>query len=70
LPYSGKRTLVPGETESLKTWAELVLAKAEIDGGHSVAWAHLDAMVPAEALSRLHALGVPDDLIAERFLYF
>jgi hypothetical protein len=70
LLYPGKRTLLSGETESLKTWAALVLAKAETDASHTVAWADLDAMGAAELLSRLRALGVSDDVIAEQFLYF
>jgi hypothetical protein len=47
-----------------------VLAKAELDAGYAVAWADLDAMGPAELLERLRALGVADEAIDERFLYF
>ena len=68
--YPGKRTLVSGETESLKTWLALILAKAEMDAGYSVAWADLDAMGSAELLSRLRALGVDDNVIDQRFLYY
>ena len=68
--YPGKRTLVSGETESLKTWFALILTKAEMDAGYSVAWADLDAMGAAELLSRLQALGVDDDVIGQRFLYY
>ena len=68
--YPGKRTLMSGETESLKTWAALILAKAEMDAGYSVAWADLDAMGSAEVLSRLRALGIDDAVIGERFLYY
>ena len=41
-----------------------------MDAGYSVAWADLDAMGAAELLSRLRALGVDDDVIDQRFLYY
>jgi hypothetical protein len=68
--YPAKRTLLSGETESLKTWLALILAKAEMDAGYAVAWADLDAMGAAELLSRLRALGVEDDVIDKHFLYY
>jgi hypothetical protein len=68
--YPAKRTLISGETESLKTWFALILSKAEMDAGYSVAWADLDAMGSAELLARLQALGVADDVIGKRFLYY
>jgi hypothetical protein len=68
--YPAKRTLVSGPTESLKTWFALILAKAEMDAGYSVAWADLDAMGPAELLSRLRALDVQDQVIDQQFLYY
>jgi AAA domain len=68
--YPGKRTLFSGETESLKTWLALILAKAEIDAGYPVAWADLDAMGEGEILARLRLLGVPDELISRQFLYY
>jgi hypothetical protein len=70
LLYPGKRTLFSGETESLKTWLALIVAKAEIDAGYSVAWADLDAMGEGEILARLRLLGVPDEQISRRFLYY
>jgi hypothetical protein len=70
LLYPAKRTLLSGETESLKTWFALILAKAELDAGFAVAWADLDAMGAGAILERLQALGVADYVIAERFLYF
>lgn len=70
LLYPAKRTLLSGETESLKTWFALVLAKAELDAGYAVAWADLDAMGSGELLARLQALGVDDEVIDERFLYY
>lgn len=70
LLYPGKRTLLSGETESLKTWLALVLAKAELDAGYAVAWADLDAMGSGELLARLRAFGVSDEAIHERFLFY
>ena len=70
LLYPAKRTLLSGETESLKTWLALILAKAELDAGYSVGWADLDAMGVDELLARLRALGVSDDDIHQRFLYY
>jgi hypothetical protein len=70
LLYPAKRTLLSGETESLKTWLALILAKAEMDAGYAVAWADLDAMGAGELLDRLRLLGVRDETTAERFLHF
>jgi hypothetical protein len=68
--YPGKRILFSGETESLKTWLALILAKAELDAGYPVAWADLDAMGEGEILARLRLLGVPDEQISRQFLYY
>lgn len=70
LLYPGKRTVLSGETESMKTWLALILCKAELDEGLTVGWVDLDAMGPAAMLERLRLLGVDDDAISERFLYF
>jgi hypothetical protein len=70
LLYPAKRTLLSGETESLKTWLALILAKAEMDAGYAVAWADLDAMGAGELLDQLRLLGVPDEMIAQRFLHY
>jgi AAA domain-containing protein len=70
LLYVGKRALLSGETESLKTWLALILAKAEMEIGLPVAWADLDAMGAGEILSRLRALGVADAVIDKLFLYY
>jgi hypothetical protein len=70
LLYPGKRTLLSGETESLKTWLALILAKAELDIGLPLAWVDMDAMGPGALLERLRLLGVTDDVIADRFLYY
>jgi hypothetical protein len=70
LLYRAKRVVLSGETESLKTWLALILSKADMDIGLCVCWADLDAMGAGELLDRLRALGVADEVIAERFLYY
>jgi hypothetical protein len=70
LIYPGKRTLFSGETESLKTWLALILAKAEIDAGYPAAWADLDAMGEGEILARLRLLGVTDEQISRQFIFY
>jgi hypothetical protein len=70
LLYPAKRTLLSGETESLKTWLGLILAKAEMDIGLPVAWVDLDAMGSAALLERLRALGVTDEKIDSLFAYY
>jgi AAA domain len=70
LLYPGKRTLLSGETESLKTWLALILAKAEMDIGLPVAWVDLDAMGAAAIVERLRALGVSDEQTQRLFLYY
>jgi hypothetical protein len=70
LLYPAKRTLLSGETESLKTWFALILAKAEMDAGYPVAWADLDAMGADELLARLRALGVADEVVHSMFLLY
>lgn len=70
LLYPGKRTVLSGETESMKTWLALILCKAELDIGYPVAWADLDAMGPGSMLERLQLLGADRDTIHENFLYY
>lgn len=70
LLYPRKRTVLSGETESLKTWLALILAKAEMEIGVPVAWVDVDAMGAAALLERLRALGVDDDITDELFLYY
>lgn len=70
LLYPGKRTVLSGETESMKTWLALILCKAELDLGHPVAWVDLDAMGPGSMLERLRLLGVADDTISDHFYYY
>src|SRR4051812_34500350 len=70
LLYPGKRTVLSGERDSLKTWLALILAKAELDAGFSVGWADVDAMGGGDILDRLRLLRTSDDVIGERFLYY
>jgi AAA domain len=70
LLYPGRRTLLSGETESLKTWLALIVAKAEMDVDLPVAWADLDAMGAGELLDRLRALGVEDSRTEKLFRYY
>jgi hypothetical protein len=70
LLYPGKRTLLSGETESLKTWLGLILAKAEMDAGYSVAWADLDGMGRGEILARLRGIGAEDVDITRLFVFY
>lgn len=69
LLYPGKRTVLSGETESMKTWLALILCKAELEIGHPVIWADLDAMGPGAMLERLQLLGVDDNNIDQNFHY-
>jgi hypothetical protein len=69
LLYPGKRTVLSGETESMKTWLALILCKAELDIGLPVCWVDLDAMGPGAMLERLQLLGVTDEQIGD-FLYY
>jgi hypothetical protein len=70
LLYPGQRTVLSGETESMKTWMALILAKAEMEIGLPVAWADLDAMGPGAMFERLKLLGVDPALIHSHFLYY
>jgi hypothetical protein len=70
LLYPGKRTLVSGERDSLKTWLALILAKAELDAGYGVGWADIDAMGQGDILDRLRLLGVDDETISRLFRYY
>lgn len=69
LLYPGKRTVLSGETESMKTWFALILAKAELDIGRPVCWVDLDAMGPGAMLQRLEKLGCARETIADGFHY-
>lgn len=68
--YPGKRTLLSGETESLKTWLALILAKAEMNIEQTVAWVDLDDMGAGAILHRLRALHIPDQTIHDHFQYY
>lgn len=67
--YPGRRHLISGPGEAMKTWLCLIAAVAEVKESRGVIWADLDGMGPREIASRLVALGVNEDAIAE-FIYF
>jgi hypothetical protein len=69
LLYPGKRTVLSGETESMKTWFALILTKAELDAGKPVCWVDLDAMGAGAMLQRLELLGVTHTQIHDSFHY-
>lgn len=70
LLYPAKRTLLSGERDSMKTWLALILVVAEIQAGYPVAWADLDAMGAGAILERLRLLGLTDEQISAKFLYY
>ena len=51
LLYPGLRTVLSGETESMKTWLALILAKAEIEAGFPVVWVDPTLETPCERLN-------------------
>jgi hypothetical protein len=67
--YGYRSHLVSGETEAVKTWLALIFCAELIGAGVSVVYIDYENG-PAEILSRLRLLGVPDESIAERFTYF
>ena len=69
LLYPGKRTVLSGETESMKTWFALILCKAELDAGFPVVWADLDAMGAGAMLERLELIGAQREQIEDSFHY-
>ena len=67
LVYPGRRHIFSGEPETLKTWAGLILAVAEILAGGTALYVDLE-MGAREHLARLRDLGLTDEQIG-RFLY-
>jgi hypothetical protein len=70
LLYPGERTVLSGETESMKTWLALILCKAEMELGMTVGWADVDAMGPGAMFDRLKLLGCEPSMIHSQFLYY
>ena len=68
LLYPGRRHLILGEPESLKTWLALLLAVEQIRAGATVVYIDFES-TPREMLGRLHDLGLDDQEIAAGFVY-
>lgn len=58
-----------GETECGKTWLALACVAAELDAGNHVVYVHWEEADPVGTVERLQALGVPDEVILERFRF-
>jgi len=68
LIYPGKVHSFAGESESLKSWALLVAAVAEINAGRVVAWLDFEDSAPS-VVGRLLALGASREAILSCFRY-
>lgn len=67
--YPGKEHSVIGEMEAGKSWFALACVAAELNVGHTVVYIHFEEADPSDTVERLQALGVADQLIAERFRF-
>lgn len=67
--YCGRRHLISGPGEALKTWLCQAATAAEIKAGRGVIWADLDGMGPRDTAARLIALGATQREI-ESLVYF
>lgn len=67
--YAGRRHLISGPGEAMKTWLCLAACVSEIKAERGVIWADLDGMGPREIAARLIALGVSEEEL-DRYLYF
>src|SRR5947207_1910248 len=56
--YVGRRHLISGPGEAMKTWLCLAAAVDEIRTGRGVIWADLDGMGPRDIAARLAAFGL------------
>jgi hypothetical protein len=66
--YPGRRHLVSGEPEALKSWLAQVACADQMLLGETVMYVDLE-MTPSEILSRLRCLGLGDDIIRDKFVY-
>ncbi len=69
LIYPGKRHLLFGETEALKSWVCAVAAVEQALAGLDTVWIDADRMGRAALVERLRALGLSDDLILGHIHY-
>jgi hypothetical protein len=67
--YPGKEHSVIGEMESGKSWFALACVAAELNNGNTVVYIHFEESDPSDTVERLMALGVPADVIGERFRF-
>lgn len=61
--YPGKRHVIAGEPETLKTWIAAAAAAEVITSGRGVIWWDADGMGPGPLVERLQALGTADESI-------
>lgn len=61
--YPGKRHLIAGEPETLKTWIAAAAAAEVITSGRGVIWWDADGMGPGPLVERLQAIGTADESI-------
>lgn len=69
LLYDGKRHLLAGEPETLKTWIAAAATTEVIMGGRGVLWWDSDGMGPAALVERLQALGATPQAISRHVHY-
>jgi hypothetical protein len=69
LVYPGREHAILGPTESGKTWFVIACAIAEMRRGNNVLYVHYEEADATSTIERLRILGVPDDMIRERFQF-
>ncbi len=68
LVYPGKKHVVAGEPEALKTYTFIAIALDEMRKGNAVMWIDFE-MTGSDILSRLYSLGATDEEIRQFFIY-
>lgn len=69
LLYPGRWHTLIGPTEAGKTWAALAHVRDEILAGRVATYLHFEESDPGGTVARLLALGVPVEVIRERFVW-
>ena len=69
LIYAGKRHLLSGEPETLKSWIGAAATAEQVGLGHAVVWVDADGMGPGDLLERLEALGADRQSIEANLLF-
>jgi hypothetical protein len=69
LLYPGKEHTVIGEMESGKSWYAAASVAAELTKRNRALYVHFEEADPTDTIERLQALGVPDTVIADRFVF-